>query len=85
MDLLERSAPLPTARSHAGLELIALHGGLTRVLRRDGGVIGYVETIADPSGTRFRAKRMRRPLTAGFLTVGEFWTADEALDALRFG
>lgn len=84
MDLLERGAPLPTSRSHAGLELVALHGGLTRVLRRGGGVIGYVETVVEPGGTRFRAKRMR-PRAAGFVVVGEFWTADEALDGLRFG
>lgn len=84
MDLLERSIPLPLGRPHAGLELVRLHGGLTRVLRRGGGVIGYVERIADPAGTRFRAKRMR-PRAAGFVAVGEFWSADEALDALRFG
>jgi predicted methyltransferase len=84
MDLLERSAPLPTARSHGGLELVALHGGLTRVLHRDGGVIGYVETFEEPAGTRYRAKRMR-PRAVGFSIVGEFWSADEALDALRFG
>jgi hypothetical protein len=84
MDLLHRSAPLPTSRSHAGLELVALHGGLTRVLRRGGGVIGYVERFEEPGGTRFRAKRMR-PRATAFLIVGEFWTADEALDALRFG
>jgi predicted methyltransferase len=84
MDVLHRSAPLPTVRSHTGLRLVALHGGLTRVLHRDGGVIGYVETLDEQGGTRYRAKRMR-PRAAGFLLVGEFWTADEALDALRFG
>ncbi len=82
MDLLLRSAPLPTTRPHAGLELVALHGGLTRVLLRGGGVIGYVETIEDSSGIRYQAKRMRRA-AAGFAVVGEFWSADEALDALR--
>jgi hypothetical protein len=84
MDLLQRSAPLPIGRAHAGLQLVALHGGLTRVLHRDGGVIGYVETLEEQGGTRFRAKRMR-PRAAGFVVVGDFWTADEALDALRFG
>lgn len=84
MDLLDRTAPLPTTRSHTGLRLVPLHGGLTRVLQRHGGVIGYVERAEEPAGTRFRAKRMR-PRAAGFVVVGEFWTADEALDALRFG
>ena len=84
MELLHRSAPLTTTRSRAGLRLVALHGGLTRVLDRDGGVIGYVETVEEQGGTRYRAKRMR-PRAAGFVIVGEFWSADEALDGLRFG
>ena len=84
MELLERTAPLPTSRQHPALQLVPLHGGLTRVLRRDGGVIGYVEVVDDGAGRRFLAKRMRAR-AAGFLPVGEFWTADEALDALRFG
>jgi hypothetical protein len=86
MDLLERSAPLATERRH-GFGLVPLHDGLTRVLRRDGAVAGYVELVpdpADPAGTRYRAKRMR-PRAAGFAVVGEFWSADDALDALRFG
>ncbi|MGN6324729.1 hypothetical protein [Pseudolysinimonas sp.] len=83
MDLLPRSAPLPVVRPRAGLRLVALHGGLTRVLQSDGGVIGYVETLDEQGGTRFRAKRML-PRAAGFRIVGEFWSADEALDALRF-
>lgn len=83
MDLLERSAPLPTSRSFPGLRLVPLHAGLTRVLHRDGSVLGYVEIAPDAAGIRYRAKRMR-PRAAGFTIVGEFWSPDEALDALRF-
>lgn len=83
MHLLERSAPLTTERRH-GYRLVPLHDGLTRVLDRDGAVAGYVELIADAGGTRYRAKRLR-PRAAGFVVVGEFWSADDALDGLRFG
>jgi hypothetical protein len=83
MDLLERSAPLATERRH-GFRLVPLHDGLTRVLEPGGAVAGYVELVADPAGIRYRAKRMR-PRAAGFTIVGEFWSADDALDGLRFG
>jgi hypothetical protein len=83
MDLLERTSPLALTRPRAHLDLVPLHGGLTRVLRHDGGVIGYVETIDDGAGGRFRAKRLA-PRAAGFRVIGEFWTADDALDALVF-
>jgi hypothetical protein len=84
MELLERTPPLALTRPHGSLDVVPLHNGLTRVLRRDGGVIGYVELLDDPAGARFRAKRMA-PRAAGFRVVGEFWTADDALDALVFG
>ncbi len=83
MELLERPTPLPLVGAHPGLMLVALHGGLTRVTRRDGEVLGYVETVDEELGRRYRAKRMpaRQPR---FLIIGEFWTADEAIDALRY-
>jgi hypothetical protein len=45
-------------------------------------VLGYVEQFSDPRGTRFRAKRLVAR-AQHFLIVGEFWTFDEAVDALR--
>jgi hypothetical protein len=83
MELLERS-PLPLAVSHPGLTVLALHASLSRVTRRDGAVLGYVELLAPPSSSDrpFLAKRLR-PRAQGFLEVGRFWSADEAVDALR--
>ena len=80
MELLDRAVPLPLRRPHPGLGLVVLRSGMTRVTRRDGEVLGYVEPIDDG---RYRAKRLvtRR---AQFRLIGDFWTADEALDALRY-
>ena len=83
MELLERT-PLPLAAVHPGVTVLALHGHLSRVTRGDGAVLGYVELLA-PSAAEDRpylAKRLR-PRAQGFLEVGRFWSADDAVDALR--
>lgn len=67
-----------------GITCVQLHDELWRVTRTDGGVIGYLERFIDPRGERFRAKRLI-PLQHRFIVVGEFWSIDDALDALRFG
>ncbi|MDP9028470.1 MAG: hypothetical protein M3N46_13145 [Actinomycetota bacterium] len=85
MELLERTTPLPLIVSHPGLTVLALHGRLTRVTRRDGAVLGYVERVDPGPSNRerpFLAKRLR-PRALGFLEVGRFWSADEAVEALR--
>ena len=84
MELLERTAPLPLAAAHPGITVLALHGRLSRVTRHDGAVLGYVERLDPPSSNDrpFLAKRLR-PRAQGFLEVGRFWTADDAVDSLR--
>lgn len=82
MELLERATPLPLASAHAGVIVLALHGRMWRVTRLDGAVLGYVEIVDTTDGERFRSKRLR-PRAQGFLPVGEFGTADEAIDSLR--
>ena len=82
MELLERAIPLPLASTHRGITVMALHGRLWRATRPDGAVLGYVELLDTPDGERFLSKRLR-PRAQGFLPVGEFWTADEAIESLR--
>ena len=82
MELLERATPLPLATAHPGVTVLALHGRLWRATRPDGAVLGYVELLETVEGERFLSKRLR-PRAQGFLPVGEFWTADEAIDSLR--
>ena len=62
---------------------MALHGRLWRATRADGAVLGYIELIDTADGERFVSKRLRAR-AQGFLPVGEFWTADEAIESLRF-
>jgi hypothetical protein len=69
---------------HPGLTLIQLHDALWRVTRPSGEVLGYVEQIIERDGLRYRAKRLivrqRR-----FVSIGEFWRMDDAVDCFRFG
>lgn len=82
MELLERAIPLPLASSHPGITVLALHGRLWRATRPDGAVLGYVEVLDTADGERYLSKRLRAR-AQGFLPVGEFWTADEAIESLR--
>jgi hypothetical protein len=83
MELLERAIPLPLVSAHSGVTVLALHGRMWRVTRSDGAVLGYVELLDTAEGARYLSKRLR-PRAQGFLPVGEFWSADEAIDSLRF-
>ena len=66
------------------VRVVPLSSGMQRVTRTDGIVLGYLEQLesADETAPRFRAKRMlareRR-----FALVGDYWTRDDALEALR--
>lgn len=83
MELLDRTAPLLLAAAHPGITILALHGRLTRVTRDGGAVLGYIELLeAERDEQPYLAKRLR-PRAQGFLEVGRFWSADEAVDALR--
>ena len=57
--------------------------GLWRVVNGAGHVIGHVESVDDPLGVRFRAKRYHAPSTR-FRLLGEFWSADDAVACLRY-
>lgn len=59
--------------------LVPLRGGMWRVTRADGEVLGYVETFDAGGDTRYRAKRVSAHLRR-FIAVGEFWRMDEAVE-----
>lgn len=55
---------------------------LWRVIDRRGSVRGHLRVVVDPLGIRFRAERLH--LASGnFRLVGEFWSVDDAVAALR--
>jgi hypothetical protein len=83
MRTLEHGTTL-TARIGAapGLALVRVNDSLWRVVRPAGELIGYVELVATPGGTRYRAKRFLS-LQRRVLIDGEFWDMDDAVDCFR--
>ena len=72
------------ARVRRDINLVQLHDELWRVTRADGDVLGYVESFVEPRGRRFRSKRLIA-LQKRFISLGDFWSFDDAVDCLRFG
>lgn len=77
------TAAAPLEHPVRGTAVVPLANGSWRVTRRDGTLLGNVEPVNEERGTRYRAKRFTRDRR--FRAIGEFWTAHEAVDALRFG
>ncbi len=63
--------------------LVAVTGSLWRVLDAKGIVIGHLTAVPLGTAIRFRASRYHPP-SRGFRDLGEFWSADDAVDCLRF-
>lgn len=68
--------------SRRGVTTVPLRGGRWRVTREHGEVLGYVDLVADAAGERYRSARMR-PRHDGFVPLGEFASAEDALDVVR--
>jgi len=76
------SASRPVFTPRAGVTLVELNDSLWRVTRPDGDVLGYVESLPEVAGTRYRAKRMIVSQQR-FVSVGDFWSADDAVECFR--
>ena len=79
------TSPMPGAGARTrGVTAVQLHDSLWRVVRPHGEVVGYIERFDESRGIRYRAKRLivrqRR-----FVSVGEFWGMDDALECFRVG
>ena len=48
-----------------------------------GRVIGHIQALAEAAGVRYRARRFHARSRA-FRDLGEFWSAGDAIDCLRF-
>ncbi len=79
--------PLPASRPDvpAGtpVRLADAAPSLWRVFDRAGRVIGHLHARTDDAGVRYRARRFHARSRA-FLDLGEFWSAEDAIDCLRF-
>jgi hypothetical protein len=71
---------LRSAREH----LVRASAHLWRVQDSSGRVLGHLRLIADPLGVRYRAERLHHA-TGQFRRGGDFWRADDAVAALRYG
>lgn len=64
-------------------QLVRAAEDLWRVQSDVGRILGHLRIVADPLGLRYRAERLNLP-TGVFRVVGEFWRADDAVQALRY-
>jgi len=82
LEPIERQRPRVSAQARVNLDAAA--PGLWRVRDRAGIVIGHLQAVAEPGGTRFRARRFHAA-TQSFRDLGDFWRADDAVECLRLG
>ncbi|MFB7891294.1 hypothetical protein ACFC1I_03735 [Microbacterium sp. NPDC056044] len=75
------STPLPISRTR--MRLVPAAPSLWRVLEPGGRVIGHLQEVAQAGGTRFRARRYSAAAHA-FRDLGDFWSADDAVECLMF-
>ncbi len=72
--------PEPSPRF--GVRLSPAGASLWRVINRSGHVIGHLQHVDHALGARWAARRYRAGV-GGFRTIGEFWSVDDAVSALR--
>lgn len=77
------SISVPAIPPGVPLRLLDAAPALWRVVDRSGRVIGHLQALAHSNGVRYRARRFHAASRA-FLELGEFWSAADALDCLRF-
>ncbi|WP_100810805.1 MULTISPECIES: hypothetical protein [unclassified Microbacterium] len=81
---LHPAVPPPAPSSGLRVHLIPVGPTLWRVVDMTGRIIGHLQHRDHALGSRWAARRYRDGV-GGFRTVGEFWTVDEAVSALRNG
>ena len=78
--MVPQAAPLLARATPA--RLVRASDALWRVLDAKGIVIGHLLAIPSDGGIRYRARRYHTP-TRRFREVGDFWSADDAVNCLR--
>jgi hypothetical protein len=73
----------PTVPPGASVRLAEAAPALWRVIDASGRVIGHIQALAEDAGIRYRARRFHVGSRA-FRDLGEFWSAGDAIDCLRF-
>lgn len=73
----------PVLTRFPALRLVAAAPDLWRVVARSGRVIGHLQAIGEDPDTRYRARRFRAASRA-FRDLGDFWSADDAVECIAF-
>ena len=72
------------ARVRGDLRVLDVRDDLSRVTRANGEVVGYVDRVDVAGQTAFRARRYI-PTERRFVEFPDVWSADDAVDCLRWG
>lgn len=67
-----------------GIAMTQVNDTLWRVSKTSGGLVGHIEHHPSADGDRFMAKRLL-PRDHRYLSLGEYWTIDDAVDCFRVG
>ncbi|GAA2013546.1 hypothetical protein [Microbacterium ulmi] len=73
----------PVLQRPSQVRLVSAAPSLWRVIDGNGRVIGHLQVLSIGSERRFRARRFHAA-TRAFRDLGDFWSADDAVDCLRF-
>lgn len=83
MTLLMDASPAPRLAPGSPVRLAEAAPRLWRVIDPSGRVIGHLQATNDGDAVRFRARRFHRA-SRMLRDLGEFWSADDAVECLRF-
>jgi hypothetical protein len=67
--------------THPRVSVVPVGDARWRITRRDGEILGYVDHSPEVDGHPFHARRMQ-VVQRRFIPVGDFWTLQDAIDAL---
>ncbi len=78
-----RASGTPLLAPPNRMRLVPAAPSLWRVVEPGGRVIGHLQEVVQAGGIRFRARRYN-PAAHVFRDLGDFWSADDAVECLTF-
>lgn len=73
----------PRLLHRSSVLLVPAAPSLWRVVDPSGRIIGHLQAVLEGDGVRYRARRFQ-PGGNAFFDLGAFWSADDAVDTLRY-
>lgn len=74
---------VPAPARGVPVRLGSVREGLWRVIDARGRIIGHLEARPQEGGIRYRVLRFH-PASRTLRALGDFWSAEDAIDSLRF-